>query len=148
MAKPPLHSLPMAHRDVTEPMNVLPPFPKRLQKLGAEMASLETRCTLPTIQQDHEAFAAPQFDVVAVYQLLCPQGCIIVAIAYEGARGLDVPVVAHREDAVLVHLGDCSPGDEIHSLRAAVSACLARRSRSSRLKPAGVPLASLRRRFA
>jgi hypothetical protein len=58
-------------------------------------------------------------------------------------------VIAECVRAVLVHWGGCSPGDEIHSpMRAAVSACLARRIRSSRLIPGGVPRASSRRRFA
>ena len=68
-------------------------------------------------QPGHEAFATPQFNVVAVYQLLCPHGSILIALAYEGARACDVPVVADRKGAVLVHLGGCSPEETSHSLK-------------------------------
>jgi hypothetical protein len=112
-------------------------------------APTEATLLLSMIQPDHEAVSAPQFNIVAVYQLLCPDNGIAVSCACERTGGGNMAIIAEYVHAVLVHLGGCNPGDEIHSaMRAEVSACLARRIRSSRLIPGSIPRASSRRRFA
>jgi len=101
------------------------------------------------VKFDYEAVAAPKLNIVAIDELLCPNDRVFVVSAHERSGRGDMAIVADRKGSVLVHFGGCSPGDESNPLmRAAVSACLARRSKSSRLMPTGVLLASSRRRFA
>jgi hypothetical protein len=81
---------------------------------------------------------APKLNVVAVDELFCPNHCVFVVSADECPGRGDMAIIAGRKGSVLVHLGGCNSADEIHSLMcAAVSACLARRIRSSRLMPRG-----------
>jgi hypothetical protein len=63
---------------------------------------------------------------------------------------VEVTVIAYGVSAVVRHYrGACRPGDVSHCcMCAAVSACRAWRMSFSRSTPGGVPLASLRRRFA
>jgi hypothetical protein len=98
----------------------------------------------------YQSEAAPKLYTVAMCENLgLGEGLFIVG-THKRLVPIEVTVIAYSVSAVVRHYrGACKPGDVSHCcMCAAVSACRARRMSLSRSIPGGVPLASLRRRFA
>jgi hypothetical protein len=73
-----------------------------LKRWGTDIRKLR-RPYSGVVKPDHEAISAPQLNVIAIEQLLCPDHGIHIAIAYKGSIAPDVPVFSHDISAVLSH---------------------------------------------